>query len=362
MFTPRQRVEAALLGDWVDKVPLTVDYNEFFLCSEERELRNNGMCVIEQRVPLFSVKTPDVAEHAIHYRGEDGVERVKRIFETPQGTISEVHKQLPGHPRVPGELMPWNEEYLFKGPEDYAPIESLISSRQYATDHDTFARIQEQAGGDVFFQTGLGYSPLQEIIYNIMGVEQFSFEWHLRRDKVMQLYQALTEDRRKIYPIVAESPALTVGYCGNIQPDVVGLARFEQYLLPHYNELGEMLHEHGKLLSVHFDGKTKLIASAIAGSQVDIVESFTPHPEGDMSLAEARAAWPDKILWINFPSSLHHGDVSSVEEATRQLLREAGRGDRFLIGIKELVPKDKWQVNVSAMSRVLDSEGRLPLR
>jgi hypothetical protein len=362
MYTPRQRVEAALLGRLVDEIPLTIDYNEFFLCPEERELRNHGMCVVEQRVPLYTMKPLDFPERTIHYRGDDGVDRLKRIIETPQGTISEVHKQLAAHPRIPGELMPWNDEYLFKGPEDYAPIESLIRCRQYAPNHESFRRMQEQAGGDVYFQTGLGYSPLQEIIYNIMGVEQFAVEWHFRRDKVLELYQALTEDRRKIYPLIAESPAIIVGYCGNIQPEVVGLDRFNKYLLPHYNELGEMLHERGKLLSVHFDGKTKLLAAAIAKSQVDVVESFTPYPEGDMSLAEARAAWPDKILWINFPSSLHNLDVSAVEEATRQLLCEAGRGDRFLIGIKELVPKDRWQAGVSAIARVLNVKGRLPLR
>ena len=80
----------------------------------------------------------------------------------------------------------------------------------------------------------------------------------------MNLYQALTEDRRKFYPLVAESPALAVNYCGNVAAEVFGLDRFEEYILPHYNELAEMLHERGKLLGVHFDANTRLFASAIA--------------------------------------------------------------------------------------------------
>jgi hypothetical protein len=47
---------------------------------------------------------------------------------------------------------------------------------------------------------------------------------------------------------------------------------------------------------------------------------------------------------------------------TRQLLREAAPGDRFLIGITEDVPADRWRGNYQAILRVLKTEGRLPLR
>jgi hypothetical protein len=177
----------------------------------------------------------------------------------------------------------------------------------------------------------------------------------------MRLYNALIEDRRKAYPILAESPAFVVSYCGNISPEVVGLSRFVDYILPPVTELGEMLHARGKLLSVHFDGNTRLIARAIAESQIDVLDSFTPFPNGDMTMAEGRAAWPDKILWINFPGSLHHSGVAAVEQATREMLASVGRGERFLVGVKELIPKDRWQATLPAILRVLNSEGRLPL-
>ena len=228
-----------------------------------------------------------------------------------------MYKVWPDHVRIPGELMPWNEEYLFKGPADYAPIEAMIRGRQYVPNYDAFRRAEHEAGEDITFRIVLGYSPLMEIMYTIMGLEQFALEWHERRDDVMRLYAVLTDDRRKIYPLAAEAPTLSIMYCGNISPEVVGLERFEKYILPHLNELGEMLHERGKLLVVHFDANTRLLAPAIAGSQIDVIDSLTPYPNGDMTVAEARAAWPDKVLWLNFPNSLHHADVPEIEEATR---------------------------------------------
>jgi hypothetical protein len=194
-----------------------------------------------------------------------------------------------------------------------------------------------------------------------MGLEQFSVEWAERRDQLLRLYDALTEDRRKIYPIVAESPALIANYGGNVSPEVMGRERFERYILPHYNEAAEILHAHGKLLGVHFDANTRLLAPGIARSKIDYVEAFTPAPGSDMTLAEAREAWPDKILWINFPSPVHLQPVTVVEETARRLLREAAPGDRFLMGITEDVPSDRWRENFLAISRILRTEGRLPI-
>jgi hypothetical protein len=270
-------------------------------------------------------------------------------------------KEPAGHPMIPGQFLPWHEEYWFKGPEDYAPLRFLIRNRRYSPNHELVRKTQEEVGGDVFLLPDIGYSPLQEILIHIMGIEQFSIEWHERRDEVLTLYEALSEDRRKLYPLVAESPLLMANFGGNVSPEVLGLARFQEYVLPHYNEFAEILHANGKLLSVHFDGNTKLLASAIAQSQIDCIEAFTPIPNGDMTVAEARAAWPGKALWINFPSSVHLQEPSRVEETTRQILREAAPGDRFLIGITETVPVDRWQQSFSAISRVIKDEGALPL-
>ncbi len=360
-LTPRRRVELALTGQLADVVPLTIDYNEFFLCPEERDLRNNGMCIVEQRLNVYKEQRRNVTESKTYFTGSDGVSRMRRSFDTPKGTVSELYKVIADHPRIPGERMPWFEEHLFKSPADYAPIEALIRDRCYVPDYETYLRTQAEAGEDIIFTPGLGYSALQEIIYNIMGIDQFAVEWHERRDEVMRLYDALVDDRRKVFPILANSPALLIGFCGNISPEVVGLARFEQYILPHLNELAELLHARGKLLSVHFDGNTRLLAHSIAGSQIDLIDSFTPFPNGDMTMAEARAVWPDKILWINFPGSYHHTDAATIEGATRDLLRSVGRGERFLVGIKELIPKDKWRASLPVILRVLNTEGRLPL-
>jgi hypothetical protein len=89
---------------------------------------------------------------------------------------------------------------------------------------------------------------------------------------------------------------------------------------------------------------------------MDYVEAFTPAPSSDMSLAEALEAWPDKVLWINFPSAAHLGTGEEIKRTTRGLL-EAARADearcgrsRLILGITEDVPADRWQESLSAIS------------
>ncbi len=353
-MTPRARVETVLRGEWADHVPFTAYENKVITSEAERMLRNEGLCIVLRSPSVYTISSPNVRRETTSYTEKD-VACVRTIVKTPVGELSAQDRP------APEEATTWHAERLFKRPEDYRPLEFMIRDLRYSPNYEAFSRAQEMAGGDCFLRAGIGYEPLHEIMYSLMGIEQFSIEWAERRDEVMRLYEALVEDRRKIYPIVAKSPALAVNYGGNVSGEVVGLERFCNYYVPHYIECADILHANGKLLGVHLDANNRLLAEEIGRSGIDYVEAFTPEPDCDMTVAEARTAWPDKILWINFPSSLHLSEPHVVEEETRQILREAAPGDRFLIGITENVPPDRWRQNYTAISRVVNSDGRLPI-
>jgi hypothetical protein len=49
-----------------------------------------------------------------------------------------------------------------------------------------------------------------------------------------------------------------------------------------------------KIVGTHYDGRLASCNDLIADAPIDLIESLTPPPEGDLVLAEARAAWPSK--------------------------------------------------------------------
>lgn len=350
MISPRQRVAAALRGEITDHVPFTVYECMLPQCAVERRLRADGLCIMNRHYAGLSSATPNCpSDSYTYYDPASGKTLTRQVIHTPVGDLTSVSE--------PAGFTSWRHELPFKGPEDYEKLIFLANDAQFAPAYEQVIRAQEWLGEDVYLRGCMpGYSPLQAIIYSYLGVEVFCKEWAERRDEVLRLYGALHERARRCYRILAESPHDVIQYCGNVSPEIVGLPRFREYVLPHYDELAEALHQRGKQLLVHLDANCGLFAEAIAGSGIDIVEAFTPAPDTDMTLAEARAAWPKKVLWINFPSSVHLQSDEAVYAATRQLVAEDGGSGRLLVGITEDVPPHRWQGSFLAISAALRAD------
>jgi hypothetical protein len=186
-----------------------------------------------------------------------------------------------------------------------------------------------------------------------MSSETFCIQWYDNRDEILKVYQAIVEKRRQVYELCANSPAMAFNYGGNVTPEILGLDRFEEYYVPHYNEAAEILHAKGKLIGVHFDANCRAISEAISQTKLDYIEAFTPSPDTDMTLSEARQAWPDKILWINFPSSVHLESIETIRQTTRNLLNQIGSPTNFIMGITEDIPENRWRQNLLTISEEL---------
>ena len=344
-LTPRERVRRALLGEEVDKVPFTIYETMFPQCSVERELRNMGVCIVDRTVPLLTTHCPDVMWTQTEYMEGDKT-LVRTGFDTPFGEVHDI-KQKAG-------FTSWRRKHLFCGPEDYRRLVFLIDNESYQPDYEAFTIAEDVAGEDCILRGGIGNEPLQHIISEFMGTEVFCLEWMDRRDEVIRLYEALVRAARRRYPLLADSPAWHFNYGGNVVPEIIGPKVFEEMYLPHYREAAEALHAKGKLVGCHFDANTRAIASLINESGLDYIEAFTPAPDTDMTLAEAFEAWPDKCIWINFPSSLFLTPPTRIAEYTRELLRDARGNPRFIIGITENAPPDRWQAGFLAIARTID--------
>jgi len=348
-MTPHDRVERALRGGHSDRVPFTIYECMIPQCDTERALRDRGMCIVN-RMPVFRTHRPHV-KTTEHTWWVDGCRFTRTEHETPAGKLSTLVED--------GGFTTWRHQLLLKRPEDYAAIRCYLRDEVYEPDYGEFARVQAAGAGDMICRANFGLEPLQELISGgVMSMERFCEEWMERREEVLALYEILVENRRRIYPIVAASPAGHANYGGNVTPEIIGPRVFEEYYLPHYAEAAEVMHRHGKLIGCHFDANNRIIAAAIARTPLDYIEAFTPAPDTDMTLAEARAAWPGKVLWINFPSSVHLQPDEAVVQKTCDLLDEAGKLEGLLVGITENMPPERWEGSCTAIMDGLDRHAR----
>ena len=349
-MTPREKVLRVLHGQRADRVPFTVYECMIPQCAAEREMRNRGLCIVN-RSSVVASHQPNV-KFASRAYCEGSTRLVRNTWETPVGVLNSVAQ--------PAGFTSWLKEYPFKSPEDYRALLFLIQDERYEANYASFAAAEQTFGGDAIFRAGIGLEPLQQLISGgWLSPEDFCIEWMERRDEVLKLYAALADKHREIYPIVAASPASHANYGGNVVPEIIGAETFRRYYLPHYNEAAEVFHRHGKLLGCHFDANCGALAADIASSGLDYIEAFTPAPCTDMTLAQARAAWPGKVLGLNFPSATHLADDATVTKATIDMLSELDSPDGVIMGITEDMPPDRWQNSCLAIMDGLDAHSRL---
>ncbi len=349
-MTPRQRVEISLRGGHTDLVPFTMYESKIPQCAAERALRNRGMCIVQRQTNVFTTHTPNVTTRQEVF-WQEGRRLTRTIYQTPVGDLTTLHEEA--------GFTTWWHERMFKSPDDFKAIAFYLRDHQFAPNYAAFTARQEELGEDFILRAGFGLEPLQELISGVsMHMEDFAVQWMENRDEMLKLYELVVANRRKIYPLVAQSPALHANYGGNVVVEMIGPATFEQYYLQHYNEAAEIMHGHGKLIGCHYDDDCRLLAPAIARSELDYVEAFTPAPDTDMTLAEARAAWPGKVLWLNFPSSQHLKPDDRVEQLTFELLEQARCADGLIMGVTEDVPPNRWQQSCAAIMTGLERHAR----
>lgn len=342
-MTPRKRVEAALKGEKIDKIPFTIYEYKLFQCSVERQLRNEGLCIVNRHYPVFKINSPNISYESHSYT-ENGTNYVRHFIKTKYGDLTFLTK--------PAGFTSWTVEKIFKGPEDYKKLYVMIEDQRYESNYEAFLKAEIELGEDIILRANIGSSPLHQIMIGWMGVETFAIEWIERRDEIEKLVEIQAKKLREVYEIVAKSPALIANFGGNETGNVMGRERYEKYVLPYHNEAAEIFHKHGKLLGCHLDGNNKVWADLVANSGLDYIEAFSPEPDTDMTFREAFETWKDKILWINFPSSLHLSSIEQIEKTTQEFI-DVSRGSRLIIGITEDIPEDRWQKNLLAISKVI---------
>jgi hypothetical protein len=347
--TPRENVEFVLNRGDAKIVPFTMYKEKIPQCTTERYMRNNGLCIVE-RIPVFSTWRPNVkvTEHT-YWKDSKRLTRIQ--YETPKGSVSTLIESA--------GFTSWTHEKMFKTSDDYKVLLFLIQDEVYRPEYATVLEAMNAAGDDFIFRGVFGLEPLQSIISgNLMGMETFCMEWMDNRDEILKLYNALVEKRRVVYPIVAKSPVMHANYGGNVTPEIIGLETFQKYYIQHYNEAAEIMHKHGKLIGCHFDANCKLLAKDIQDTALDYIEAFTPAPDTDMSLSEARKAWPDKVLWLNFPSSVHLKSPQEVTETTISMMNELDSTLGIIMGITEDIPQHIWQTSCKAIMDGLELSSR----
>jgi len=295
---------------------------------------------VTYHVPTFRRETSDV-EYDVISRVEAGQTIQQRTLCTPVGQVDELY--------VDG----WRQEHYLKTAQDYRVMTYVVRHTEIVPAYDSFWDVHRQVVPFGIPLAVTGRTPLQTILVDCVGVERFGYHIYDLETELLELYDALLDLYRRIIYIVAEGPGRFVSVLENFAAETLGPARYEQFLLPVYNELFPLLRCAGKIVGTHYDGQLASCSHLIEKAPIDLIESLTPPPEGDMTLAECRQAWPEKLFWSNINVSDYDLPPDDLRALVLQRVEEAAPdGRRLAFEISEQYPHN-WRESVPVVLEAL---------
>ncbi|MFH1741030.1 MAG: uroporphyrinogen decarboxylase family protein [bacterium] len=334
---------ACLQGKCVDTVHCTIhsELVHSFLGEAERWFRNNGFTIAEKGVSAYVPVMEDITIEMKKYWQNSGVV-TQTLYKTPVGTLSERKEIGPD-----GSL--WVKEYGIKTIEDIPVLKYIIEHIKYYPNYDAITDAEGRLGDDGIVVCRLMRSPLQSLLIEWIGPEQTILLLFEYPDVMTDLMQFMRNHFFQAIELTAKSPARIAWSAENITSILTSPTLFEKYCLPFYNEVAAIMHANGKLYGVHLDGNLAALKALIARSGLDFIEGFTPPPMGDLDMKEAMAAWPSKVLWVNFPGSVFVEPEQAIIDYTVKLLKDGMGSGQFLLTIAEDLPD--WRQDLNALGK-----------
>jgi uroporphyrinogen-III decarboxylase len=349
-----ERVYLTLKGEVADRIPWLIYSNHLPRGSFERRMRNMGLG-LDVRCSVYKSYTPNVKVESKTMGDYTYI-----VYRTPVGEVySKYRTGLTFQFKGQGS---WMVGHPIKKVEDIDVVRFIVEDTVYEPQYDVYEQLEEELEGDGVVTVGGDYTPLMKIIVSFMGFQNFVLMQMKHMDKINELIDALDRKYMEMYSIIAKSPAKIVRVGDNIDGVIISPKLFEKYCLPYYNKYAEILKRSGKYVISHMDGRLKALKELIAKTKLDAIEAFTPPPMGDLTITEARKAWSDKVIWMNFPEEVFLRSREEIESYTKNLLREMAPGFRYIISVTEDVHPAHFKKGIEVVTRILWEYGNLPIK
>jgi hypothetical protein len=321
---------AVLAGKAPERVPWNIHHHLLPQGELERAMRERGLGIVEKSVHPYRAVSRQVSIEE-RQTFEDDRRTLHVTHHTP---IGDLHSKKVIGP----DGSPWVMEYPVKEVCDFRILEYIAEDTAFHPNDAEIRARQKTLGEDGLVLCRMMRSPIQRLFIEWMGTEGVAFALFDHPQEMDRLLRCMADADAPAHTIAAESAAEALWSAENITAWITSPDLFERYCLPYYDRVASLARARGKPYGVHMDGQLRALRDLIAHSALDFIEGFTPPPIGDLKLEDAQRAWPEKVLWTNFPGSELHRPDEEVVQYTVDLLKTGMARGRFLLTLTEDFP------------------------
>ncbi len=313
----------------------------YFWDVQPEEIRKKGMLEYYKSIgadPLFrgycTLIKKSYKNCSISEKISNGEKQVK--YDTPVGSLESRYTYTPQG----------NTWFLTKHPvkseEDYKILTYLNKDMSIEPD---FSKYEAGAGiiGDEALLVPIISSEMkssfQSLLENWVGTEELTYAVYDYPEVLAECLAAMKENSSTAAGYAAQCNAESFIFwedssTGNLSPSF-----FKDYISDEISDWADILHSNGKYLIHHACGQLRGLIREMAKTGIDMIESISPPPTGDIYTYEAREMLPDSVGLIGGiePTVMLNYNIDELAAYVTEIVEKTGKR-KFILGNSDSCP------------------------
>ncbi len=372
-MTLRDRILAVYRGDTPDLVPCMLDLSHWFYhkhhlpwdLSQAYEQAETDLIRYHRQLGVgfylpnlasfYSVTFPPDIQVETHKLEAHGVREIVWQIRTPLGSIQRRR-------RWEETTYAWGiSRWGIRSEHDLRVFGYAMSGRRYSPKWENYQAWFSEVGDTGVVYLPAGYSAMGHLLHYWMGVEAVAYALVDYPQALREVVDAVNANNLQLIELLAQSPAEIIIMGDNFSGDVQPPAFFQKWSAEYYEKAVRRLHEAGKFVAVHIDGRLRGALRMIAATGADCGDAITPAPLGDLTAAQCRdEAGPDFILsgGVSPDLWLPHTPLDAFQSKVRQWLELRKSSPRLIANAGDQVPPGADEDRIQLMADLVEKHGR----
>ena len=382
-LSSKERILAAIRHEEPDRVPISPRIGfflqEYYGCDcwehmlkASEEFGFDPFVLIGPMLPNYLYwpprSYPEIKGVSVRSKFEtlpDGTTIVERKINTPAGSLFDRSKLSTGNRfflKAAGDVQ--RLEHMIKGPGDLDKVRHLLpdpSEKRFKE----IKEITKNVGDRGLVEVGV-YSAIDHKAGALYPPTKMMVDYYLDRSFVVELLRMFHDYTMAETKAYLESGAeaihgswywasLSVGWSPRI---------YEELFAPLIKEHVKLVHDYGAIYHFYDDGKCMQILDFVKDAKVDIIDTLTPPPMGDVNLEEAKMRIGDSVClkgYIDLYHVIRRGTPELIRSAVCEAIKIAGPGSGFILGTSDSIRAAPLE-NVRAYFNAGSEFGRYPMK
>ena len=323
-MTPRERILGSLTGKSVDRVPWC-PFLAYYWDKLPEATRLRGELAYQEDIGADPLLRGSGSYFSWRYganvtrREEHFIGGRREIFDTPVGSLTLVYYNsgvsrtslLKGHP--------------IKTEEDLKVLMYMYESIEITENISAFEAYNKTVGERALLLPLVGImskTAFQSMVETWFGTENLAYALEDYPQLVRECLEIMWAKDAETIRLANQTSAEALLFYEDSSTTNISPSMFERYTLPEINAWGKGLHKCGKLLVHHACGHLKALAPLIAQSEIDVLESVSPKPTGNIEIEEIARILPGRMALIGGiePLFFEKCEMKELEDRVKYLL------------------------------------------